>query len=294
MYELTGVTKSYTPEPSTPSTRSRTSTSPSPTAQLVAIQGPTGGGKSTLLQMLGALDRPTTGRVDARRRRRSPKPDDRRLGELRAKRDRLRLPGFNLIPTLTAQENVETALVPLGLAGAERTVARQRGARSVGPRRPPRPPAGRALRRSAAARRHRPRARQAAEGAARRRAHRQPRRVDARRDHGPARGPLARPRADAHHRHARLRGRPAIAAPAADQERSRHRALTPPPTFRRHVHEISCTWSRNVGISTGSYSCHQGGSSPALPRAARLARLPAISANPECALGHCCHAVTRP
>jgi putative ABC transport system ATP-binding protein len=31
---------------------------------MVAIQGPTGGGKSTLLQMLGALDRPTDGTVE--------------------------------------------------------------------------------------------------------------------------------------------------------------------------------------------------------------------------------------
>ena len=34
-----------------------------PAGQMVAVQGPTGGGKSTLLQMLGALDRPTSGSV---------------------------------------------------------------------------------------------------------------------------------------------------------------------------------------------------------------------------------------
>ncbi len=90
-----------------------------PTGEMVAIQGPTGGGKSTLLQMLGALDRPSSGEITL---------DDRALGRLgdgRLARVRAReigfvFQGFNLIPTLTAQENVETALAPLGLRTAER------------------------------------------------------------------------------------------------------------------------------------------------------------------------------
>ncbi|GAB3616106.1 ABC transporter ATP-binding protein [Okibacterium endophyticum] len=86
---------------------------------MVAIQGPTGGGKSTLLQMLGALDRPTSGSVTL--------GDDNlaSLGESALTRVRARQIGivfqnFNLIPTLTARENVEMALVPFGTAVSER------------------------------------------------------------------------------------------------------------------------------------------------------------------------------
>ncbi|MDR5699487.1 ABC transporter ATP-binding protein [Agromyces aerolatus] len=87
--------------------------------QLVAIQGPTGGGKSTLLQMLGALDRPTDGRIvlgDAE----ISHLGDRRLGKIRAEEIGFVFQHFNLIPTLTAQENVEAALEPLGVPAAER------------------------------------------------------------------------------------------------------------------------------------------------------------------------------
>jgi putative ABC transport system ATP-binding protein len=92
----------------------------------VAVQGQTGGGKSTLLQLLGALDRPTNGSVVL---------DDQdlarlgsaRLGAVRAKRIGFVFQSFNLIPTLTALENVETALAPLGVSGSDRR-ARARAA----------------------------------------------------------------------------------------------------------------------------------------------------------------------
>jgi putative ABC transport system ATP-binding protein len=85
----------------------------------LAIQGPTGHGKSTLLQVLGGLDRPTSGVVEL---------DGQNLGELRESEvTRVRATSigfifqtFNLIPTLSAQENVEVALVPLGVGPAER------------------------------------------------------------------------------------------------------------------------------------------------------------------------------
>ena len=86
----------------------------------LAIQGPTGHGKSTLLQVLGGLDRPSGGIVDF---------DGRDLAQLReAEVTRVRATDigfvfqtFNLIPTLSAQENVEAALVPLHVsAGARR------------------------------------------------------------------------------------------------------------------------------------------------------------------------------
>jgi putative ABC transport system ATP-binding protein len=85
----------------------------------VTIQGPTGGGKSTLLQLLGALDRPTSGSV------RLGDIDlagatNAELGRVRAREIGFVFQGFNLIPTLTAAENVDMALEPLGLAKAER------------------------------------------------------------------------------------------------------------------------------------------------------------------------------
>jgi putative ABC transport system ATP-binding protein len=85
----------------------------------LAIQGPTGHGKSTLLQMLGGLDRPTSGTVEF---------DGQDLGAMRESEvTRVRATSigfifqtFNLIPTLSAQENVEVALAPLGVGSAER------------------------------------------------------------------------------------------------------------------------------------------------------------------------------
>lgn len=90
-----------------------------PTGQLVAIQGPTGGGKSTLLQLLGALDRPTAGRVSLGEADLTGMPDT-KLGGIRATEIGFVFQGFNLIPTLNAQENVETALEPLGVPSEER------------------------------------------------------------------------------------------------------------------------------------------------------------------------------
>src|SRR5580692_918427 len=74
----------------------------------MSIQGPTGHGKSTLLQILGGLDRPTAGSIELEGRELA------RLGEGAMTKVRATTIGFifqtfNLIPTLSAQENVETA-----------------------------------------------------------------------------------------------------------------------------------------------------------------------------------------
>ncbi len=90
----------------------------------LAIQGPTGHGKSTLLQILGALDRPTSGTVEL------DGQDLTGLRESQLTKVRATSIGFifqtsNLIPTLSAQENVEAALVPLGVdAGPRKERAR--------------------------------------------------------------------------------------------------------------------------------------------------------------------------
>ncbi|MFG6491414.1 ABC transporter ATP-binding protein [Microbacterium sp. P03] len=85
----------------------------------VAVQGPTGGGKSTFLQLLGALDRPTSGSIALGGTELS-NASDAALGRLRATEIGFVFQGFNLIPTLTAIENVEMALEPLHVPAADR------------------------------------------------------------------------------------------------------------------------------------------------------------------------------
>jgi putative ABC transport system ATP-binding protein len=118
MYILENVSKSYT-QSKRRVTALADVTLTIPSGQLVAIQGPTGGGKSTLLQMLCALDRPSSGRISLGDAELSHLPD-RKLGGIRAKEIGFVFQAFNLIPTLTAQENVETALAPLGVPAEER------------------------------------------------------------------------------------------------------------------------------------------------------------------------------
>jgi putative ABC transport system ATP-binding protein len=99
--------------------------------ECLAIQGPTGHGKSTLLQIIGGLDRPTSGTVEF---------DGMELSAMReAKVTRVRAHSigfifqtFNLIPTLSAAENVEVALVPLGVRAAERKARAQQALATVG------------------------------------------------------------------------------------------------------------------------------------------------------------------
>jgi putative ABC transport system ATP-binding protein len=89
------------------------------TGDLLAVEGASGSGKSTLLQLLGALDRPTSGslRFDGRE---LSKMSDSQLTSLRSKHIGFVFQSFNLIPTLSAAENVEAAMVPLGLSSTQR------------------------------------------------------------------------------------------------------------------------------------------------------------------------------
>src|SRR5579859_1311271 len=82
--------------------------------EFVAVMGPSGSGKSTLLHLLGALDVPTSGSVHfAGRDLRAL--SERRRSLLRRGRIGFVFQSFNLLPTLTAAENVA---LPLLLAGA--------------------------------------------------------------------------------------------------------------------------------------------------------------------------------
>ena len=87
--------------------------------EFLVVAGPSGSGKTTLLQLLGALDRPTAGSVEFEGKDLVAMGD----GELaRLRRDTLGFifQQFNLIPTLTAVQNVEAALAPKRFKGGER------------------------------------------------------------------------------------------------------------------------------------------------------------------------------
>jgi len=97
----------------------------------LAIQGPTGHGKSTLLQLLGGLDRPTSGSIDFDGRDLA-KLRETEMTKVRATSIGFIFQTFNLIPTLSAQENVETALVPLGVSDSSRRARAAEALSSVG------------------------------------------------------------------------------------------------------------------------------------------------------------------
>jgi len=130
MYELKNVSKTYQQSKRKVTALSNVNLT-IPDGQMIAIQGPTGGGKSTLLQMLGALERPSSGSVALGTDVLSSMPDS-KLAGIRAQEIGFVFQGFNLIPTLTAQENVETALAPLGLPTGERRARAAQALADVG------------------------------------------------------------------------------------------------------------------------------------------------------------------
>jgi putative ABC transport system ATP-binding protein len=99
--------------------------------EFVAMMGPSGSGKSTLLNLIAGIDRPTSG---------SLRIDDHEIGELSESeldRWRNRSIGFvfqfyNLIPVLTAEENVEVPLLLWPLSRAERRARVRAALRVVG------------------------------------------------------------------------------------------------------------------------------------------------------------------
>jgi putative ABC transport system ATP-binding protein len=85
----------------------------------LAVQGRTGHGKTTLLQLLGGLDRPTSGTVEFDHRNLATMRES-HITRLRAESIGFIFQTFNLVPTLSAAENVEAALVPLRVSAADR------------------------------------------------------------------------------------------------------------------------------------------------------------------------------
>ncbi|MGP0628238.1 ABC transporter ATP-binding protein [Nitrospina sp. 32_T5] len=85
----------------------------------VTIMGPSGGGKTTLLNLMGGLDRPDEGDIHINGNHVS-EMNDRQLTELRRKEIGFVFQFFNLLPTLTVWENVELPLLLSGAPGRTR------------------------------------------------------------------------------------------------------------------------------------------------------------------------------
>ena len=95
--------------------------------EFVVIMGPSGSGKSTLMHLLGALDTPTSGRALFQGQD-LQKLSDRQRSLLRRDRIGFVFQAFNLLPTLTAAENVA---LPLLLGGQGRSAAAKRAAAAL-------------------------------------------------------------------------------------------------------------------------------------------------------------------
>ncbi|MBL8673066.1 MAG: ABC transporter ATP-binding protein [Alphaproteobacteria bacterium] len=83
------------------------------------VAGPSGSGKTTLLNLVGCIDRPDKGRIEVRGTDIAGLDDD-RLSDFRARTIGYIFQGFNLVPVLSAFENVEQSLRIAGIAGKER------------------------------------------------------------------------------------------------------------------------------------------------------------------------------
>jgi putative ABC transport system ATP-binding protein len=117
LYELRGVTRTFRRGDVMISALESVDLAIAP-GEVVAVEGPSGSGKTTLLQLLGALDRPSSGQVFFEGRDLNALGDH-ELAEIRLRAFGFVFQTFNLIPTLTALENVEAKLAPTGVDAAE-------------------------------------------------------------------------------------------------------------------------------------------------------------------------------
>ena len=88
--------------------------------EFVALMGPSGSGKSTLLHLVAAMDRPTSGHIEGARARTSNSLSDGAIAKWRNRHVGFVFQSFNLIPVLTALENVELPLKLTHLKRGER------------------------------------------------------------------------------------------------------------------------------------------------------------------------------
>ncbi|WP_022764190.1 ABC transporter ATP-binding protein [Butyrivibrio sp. XPD2006] len=99
--------------------------------EFVAIIGQSGSGKSTLMNMLGCLDTPTSGKYFLHGQDVSHMTDDEQ-SDIRNREIGFIFQGFNLIPSLTALENVELPLIYRGVSKKERVRLASAALNSVG------------------------------------------------------------------------------------------------------------------------------------------------------------------
>lgn len=97
------------------------------TNEYVAIMGPSGSGKSTLMNLIGALDTPTSGEYILNGTDVS-QMDDNRLAEIRNQEIGFIFQTFNLLPRYTALENV---MLPLVYAGVSKSVRSERATQTL-------------------------------------------------------------------------------------------------------------------------------------------------------------------
>jgi putative ABC transport system ATP-binding protein len=99
--------------------------------EYVALMGPSGSGKSTLMNILGCLDSPTGGSYILNQKDVSKMPDD-DLASVRNEEIGFVFQQFNLLPRLTAVENVALPLVYAGIGKKERTERALEALKKVG------------------------------------------------------------------------------------------------------------------------------------------------------------------
>lgn len=99
--------------------------------EYVAIMGPSGSGKSTFMNIIGCLDRPTSGQYILEGEDVSTKSDD-ELAEIRNQYIGFIFQSFNLLPKLTALENVALPLIYRGVSPKQRTLKAKEALEAVG------------------------------------------------------------------------------------------------------------------------------------------------------------------
>ena len=130
LYQLDAVTRSYGAGPTLVTAIDSLDLTIG-SGEFVAILGPSGCGKTTLLQLLGALDRPSEGTVRFEGQSLAALGDA-ELADLRLTALGFVFQQFNLIPTLTAAENVEAGLAPLRMNGTGRRALAAEQLKTVG------------------------------------------------------------------------------------------------------------------------------------------------------------------
>jgi len=127
MISLRGVYKTYHPGPNEVRAVQGVDLDV-PSGVLAVVMGPSGSGKSTLLHLIGCLDTPTAGEIELDGTNLSRLSSNERA-QLRARRVGFVFQKFNLIPNLSALENVE---LPMLLAGVSRPEARAKAGVALG------------------------------------------------------------------------------------------------------------------------------------------------------------------